>query len=49
MKQIIVLVAMIAIGIFIFQMVAGDGENSMKSTVKTVWQHEIKEKVRQEP
>lgn len=49
MKQIIIMTAMVTLGILIFQMVAGDGKDSMKESVKTVWKKEIVERMREEP
>jgi len=49
MKQAIIMVAMIILGIFVFQMVAGDDETSIKSGISKAWEHEITERVRQEP
>ena len=40
MKQFIVLMAMIALGIFIYACVAGPGD-SILSALKGVWRHEI--------
>lgn len=41
MKQLVVLVAMIALGTFIFNLVAGSGENSIKSGLERIWQKEL--------
>lgn len=41
MKQVIVMLAMILLGIAIFQIVAGEDEDSVLSTMKGVWQQEI--------
>lgn len=40
MKQFIVLCAMIALGIFLFGLVAG-GEDSLYGAVQDVWEREI--------
>ena len=36
---------MIILGIFVFQMVAGDDETSIKSGISKAWEHEITERV----
>lgn len=41
MKQLIVLVAMITLGIFIFNLVAGPDDDSIKSGLERVWQNEL--------
>ena len=41
MKQLIVLVASIMLGIFIFGLIAGPQDGSIYSEVKGVWQQEI--------
>lgn len=41
MKQIIVLTAMVALGISIFKLIAGDGDDSIMHTMKDVWEEEI--------
>ncbi|MBQ3107345.1 MAG: hypothetical protein IJC68_01890 [Firmicutes bacterium] len=41
MKQLIVMLATVLLGVSIFQLVAGD-ENSVKTTVEEVWQQEIR-------
>ena len=41
MKQIIIMGAMIALGLAIFSLVAGDGEGSIISTLQDVWEGEI--------
>lgn len=41
MKQLIVLVAMITLGIFIFNLVAGPDDDSIKSNLERVWQNEL--------
>ena len=40
MKQFIVLCAMVALGVFLFHLVAG-GDDSLYGAVKTVWEGEI--------
>ncbi|MDR2770545.1 MAG: hypothetical protein LBB57_00745 [Clostridiales Family XIII bacterium] len=41
MKQFIVLIATVALGLAIYGMIAGPGEHSMLSAVKGVWTDEI--------
>ncbi|HPX71005.1 MAG TPA: hypothetical protein PL035_02485 [Bacillota bacterium] len=41
MKQLIVLTAMILLGIFIFQLIAGRQDGSVFNEVKNVWEMEI--------
>jgi hypothetical protein len=41
MKQFIVLIAMLALGLAIYGMIAGPGEHSMLSAVKGMWVEEI--------
>lgn len=41
MKQLIVMAATIALGMFIFQLIAGDTEDSVLSVLKSVWEQEI--------
>jgi hypothetical protein len=41
MKQFIVLIAMVALGLAIYGMIAGPGEHSMLSSVKGLWTDEI--------
>ena len=41
MKQFIVLIAMIMLGIAIYEIIAGPGAGSIFHTVKEVWQQEI--------
>ncbi len=41
MKQLIVMVASILLGIFLFRMIAGPEENSLYSNVKQLWQKEL--------
>lgn len=41
MKQLIVMVASIMLGLALFGMIAGDGDGSTYSLVKKVWQQEI--------
>lgn len=41
MKQLIVMVAMILLGISIFNLIAGPSEGSIRSSVGQLWQQEI--------
>lgn len=41
MKDFIVLMASIILGLVIFELVAGNGEESIRSTLKDVWSREI--------
>jgi hypothetical protein len=41
MKQFIVLIAMLALGLAIYGMIAGPSEHSMLATVKGIWAEEI--------
>jgi uncharacterized protein YxeA len=41
MKQIIVMAAMIMLGAFIYNLIAGDGENSLINELGKVWKTEI--------
>ncbi len=41
MKQLIVMVAALALGLQLFAMIAGSGEDSVASTLRQVWVHEI--------
>ncbi len=41
MKQVIILFATIVLGIAIFEMIAGEGDVSIYSSVKDVWKQEI--------
>ncbi|MDR2356212.1 MAG: hypothetical protein LBE16_08470 [Clostridiales Family XIII bacterium] len=47
MKQFIVLIAMLALGLAIYSMIAGPGEHSMLSTVKGIWADEIELRTRE--
>jgi hypothetical protein len=40
-KQIIVMVAMISLGIVLFRLIAGTDDGSMLSVMKGVWEQEI--------
>jgi hypothetical protein len=40
-KQYIVLIGMIALGIFLFQLIAGSGDDSMLSTLEGFFRSEI--------
>lgn len=42
MKQFIVLVAMIALGVFIYAIIAGPGDNTIKSGLGQSWEECIK-------
>lgn len=42
MKQFIVLIAMIALGVFIYGIIAGPGENTIKSGLGVSWEECIK-------
>jgi len=44
MKQLIVLLASVLLGIFIFNLIAGPGKSSIYSSVGRLWQQEIKTK-----
>ncbi len=41
MKQYIVLISMIMLGIYIFNIVAGEGEGSLNASLKNVWQEQV--------
>ncbi|MCL1810057.1 MAG: hypothetical protein FWG42_09885 [Clostridiales bacterium] len=41
MKQIIVMSAMIMLGVYLFNLIAGDGDNSVKSELRELWKAEI--------
>ena len=41
MKDLIVLIAMIVLGVAIFNLIAGPDDNSIKSTLNDVWQQEL--------
>jgi hypothetical protein len=41
MKQFIILVAMLALGLAIYNMIAGPGEDSILSAMRGVWADEI--------
>jgi hypothetical protein len=41
MKQIIVMIAMIALGIALFRVIAGADDGSILSVMKGVWEQEI--------
>ncbi len=47
MKQYIVMISMIVLGIFMFNMVAGDDSHSLLSMTKNVWKTEIDERTYQ--
>lgn len=42
MKQLIVLVAMIALGVFIYGIIVGPGENTIESGLERSWEESIK-------
>ncbi|MDX9888014.1 MAG: hypothetical protein RBS51_01995 [Anaerovoracaceae bacterium] len=42
MKQFIVLVAMIALGVFIYGIIAGPGENTIESCLERSWEDSIR-------
>lgn len=41
MKELIVLLASVILGVFLFGLIAGSGEGSVYSSVKSVWDAEI--------
>jgi hypothetical protein len=41
MKQLIVMAATVALGIVLFQLFAGDTDDSILSVLKNVWEQEI--------
>ena len=41
MKQLIVMAAALLLGLQLFAMIAGRGEDSVASTLRQVWVHEI--------
>lgn len=41
MKQIIILFAMISLGIFIYGLLMGEGDDTVLHSVKHVWQEQI--------
>ncbi|MDR2295972.1 MAG: hypothetical protein LBD95_04160 [Clostridiales Family XIII bacterium] len=47
MKQFIVLIAMLALGLAIYGMIAGPDEDSVLSTMKGVWADEIELRTRE--
>jgi hypothetical protein len=47
MKQFIVLIAMIGLGLVIYGAIAGPDEHSVMSTVKTIWAGEIELRTRE--
>lgn len=44
MKQLIVMLAMVVLGLAIAQLVAGDQDGSVINMVKDVWQQEIQDR-----
>ncbi|MDR1571629.1 MAG: hypothetical protein LBS32_03805 [Clostridiales Family XIII bacterium] len=47
MKQFIVLVSMTLLGVFIYGLIAGPGDDSMLASVKSAWSQEIDMRTRQ--
>jgi hypothetical protein len=47
MKQFIVLIAMLALGLAIYNLIAGPDEGSMLSAVKGIWADEIELRTRE--
>ena len=47
MKQLIILIASILLGVALFNMIAGDSPKSTKSVLKNVWQQEMQVKTLQ--
>lgn len=41
MKQLIVMSAMIMLGVFIYGLIAGDGEESLTNAIGKLWKSEI--------
>jgi len=41
MKQLVVMSAMIALGLFIFGLIAGKGDNSILASLETAWEKNI--------
>jgi len=41
MKELIILIASVMLGLCLFSLIAGDGDNSIYSAVKGVWNTEI--------
>ncbi|MBQ1524900.1 MAG: hypothetical protein IIZ55_07210 [Firmicutes bacterium] len=41
MKQLIIMTASVLLGIFLFGLIAGSGEDSVYSSVKRLWNREI--------
>jgi hypothetical protein len=41
MKQLIVMAATVALGVLLFQLIAGDADDSVLSVLKSVWEQEI--------
>ena len=41
MKQIIIMTAMVVLGIFIYQLIAGESEGSVAGALSGLWRHEI--------
>ena len=41
MKELIVICASIVLAVFIFGLIAGDGESSIKTVTKGVWEQQV--------
>ena len=41
MKQMIIMTAMVALGIFIYQLIAGKGDGGIAGALADLWRHEI--------
>ena len=48
MKQLIVLIATITLGLFLFDLIAGRDDSSVYSTVRSVWVKEIGQRTMRE-
>jgi hypothetical protein len=46
MKQLIVMVAMIGLGLILFNLIAGDEDGSLISVMSNVWEQEIEHRKR---
>lgn len=44
MKQMIVLASTIVLGVFIYTLIAGDGDSSLTSTIAGMWQQGLAER-----
>ena len=47
MKQILVMLATVILGLFLFNLICGDQPGSVMSAVKTVWDNEIEARTRE--